>query len=169
MSILVLGIGNLIMSDDSVGVRLVQRLQNRFRFLEGINLHDGGTLGPALLPLLTGVDRLLLVDAVETGEAPGTVVRLTGDDIPRAIPARLSQHQLGLADLLSLAALAGNAPREIVLWGIQPSNIALGLDMSPPVASRFAVLEARVLEELRNWGMEPFPGSSRNELQNQRE
>lgn len=157
MSVLVLGIGNLIMSDDSVGVRLVQRLQEDYRFPEAVSLHDGGTLGPELLPLLEGVEKLLVVDAVETGKPPGTVVRLTGDDIPLVMGAKLSPHQLGLTDLLAVATLQGVIPQEVVVWGIQPENFGLGLEMSPAVASRMDALESGVLQELRSWNIDPVP------------
>jgi hydrogenase maturation protease len=160
MSVLVLGIGNLIMSDDSVGVRLVQRLQERYRFPEGVSLHDGGTLGPELLPLLEGVEKLLVVDAVETGNSPGTVVRLAGEDIPLVMGAKLSPHQLGLTDLLAIATLRGVVPQEIVVWGIQPENLGLGLELSPAVASRITALEIGILQELRDWNIDPVPQES---------
>jgi hydrogenase maturation protease len=157
LSILVLGIGNLIMSDDSVGVRLVQGLGENFRFPEEVVLHDGGTLGPALLPLLEGVKKLLVVDAVDTGNIPGTVVRLAGDDLSLVTSDKLSSHQLGLTDLLAIASLQDIFPQEVVVWGIQPENTGLGLDLSPAVASRVAALEARVLGELQGWNIEPIP------------
>ncbi len=155
MSVLLLGIGNLIMSDDSVGVRLVQRLQERYRFPEGMVLHDGGTLGPELLPLFEGVEKLLVVDAVETGKPPGTVVRLAGKDIPLVMGGKLSPHQLGLTDLLAVATLQGVIPQEVVVWGIQPENLDLGMEMSPAVASGMPTLESEVLQELRNWNINP--------------
>jgi hydrogenase maturation protease len=157
LSVLVLGIGNLIMSDDSIGSRIVQRLQERYRFPGGVIFHDGGTQGPALLPLLEGVEKLLVVDAVDTGAAPGTVVRLAGDDIPLVMGAKLSPHQLGLTDLLAVATLQGNVPEEVVVWGVQPELIALGLELSPVVASRVTILEARVLQELRDWNIQGVP------------
>jgi hydrogenase maturation protease len=157
LSVLVLGIGNLIMSDDGIGSRVIQRLQECYRFPEGVILHDGGTLGTALLPLLEGVEKLLVVDAVDTGATPGTVVRLAGQDIPLIMGAKLSPHQLGLTDLLAVAALQGVAPREIVVWGIQPARLDMGLELSPAVACKLTSLEAGVLEELGGWNIHPLP------------
>lgn len=152
--VLVLGIGNLIMSDDGVGVRVVQLLQERYRFPEEVTLLDGGTLGLDLLPRLEGVERLLVVDAVETGGAPGTLLRLSGDDIPLALETKVSPHQMGLKDLLTVASLQGFDPAEMVLWGVQPESIEMGMELSPVVAEQVTQLTENVLTELSNWGVQ---------------
>lgn len=152
-STLVLGIGNLVMSDDGVGVRVVQNLAERCRFPGGVNLLDGGTLGLDLLPRLEGVRRLLVVDAVETGCPPGTLVRLSGSDIPVVLETKLSPHQMGLKDLLSVARLQGFVPEEMVLLGVQPACIEMGLELSGAVAGRVAELEKEVLRQLGVWGI----------------
>ncbi len=157
MSILVLGIGNLIMTDDGIGVRVVQLLTERYRFPDGVTLLDGGTLGLDLLPKLEGVERLLVVDAVETGEPPGTVVRLAGDEVPVALEAKVSPHQMGLKDLLAVAMLQGFAPREMVLWGVQPALIELGMELSPPVADALEPLTRHVVTELGRWEVGAIP------------
>lgn len=153
MSVLVLGIGNLIMSDDGVGVRVVQLLAERFGFPAGVTVLDGGTLGLDLLPRLEGVDRLLVVDAVETGRAPGTLVRLTGEDVPAVLETKISPHQVGLKDLLTVATLQGFAPREMVLWGVQPERIEPGMELSPAVAVQLEPLAEKILAELARWGV----------------
>lgn len=151
-----LGLGNLVMADDSAGVRVVQGLMGRHRFPEGVTLMDGGTLGLDLLPYLEGVDRLLVIDAVETGRPPGTMVRLAGDEIPLALATKVSPHQMGLKDLLTVADLQGHAPREMVLWGVQPGSIAMTMELSPEVADAIGPLEERVLRELAGWGVVPL-------------
>jgi hydrogenase maturation protease len=152
MPVLVLGIGNLIMSDDGVGMRVVEQLAKRYRIPEGVQLLQGGTLGLNLLPDLQGVERLLVVDALETGEPPGTLLRLAGDEIPLAFETRFSPHEMGLKDLLTVAALMGESPHEVVLWGIQPERLDLGEELSPTVAALLDDLTARVAEELGRWG-----------------
>jgi hydrogenase maturation protease len=102
-STLVLGIGNLVMSDDGIGVRVVQELATRYRFPADVGILDGGTLGLDLLPHLEGVERLLIVDAVTTDDGPGCLVRLSGDEIPVVFATKLSPHQMGLQDLLAVA------------------------------------------------------------------
>lgn len=154
-SILVLGLGNLLMNDDSVGVRIVQNLLDTYCFPENVLVLDGGTLGLDLLPYLEGVDKLLVVDAVETGDIPGTLVRLIGDDIPLALATKVSPHQMGLKDLLLVADLQGYAPQEMVLWGVQPGSIEMDLEMSPKVAAVMDLLQDKVLEELALWGIKP--------------
>ncbi|MBI1919920.1 MAG: HyaD/HybD family hydrogenase maturation endopeptidase [Geobacter sp.] len=158
MSVLVLGIGNTIMSDDGVGSRVVQRLQDEFSFPTGVSVLEGGTLGLDLLPHLEGISRLLIVDALETGKLPGTIVRLSGEEIPSAFRTRLSPHQVGLQDLLAVAAFQGFAPEEMVLWGIQPASIEPGTELTEAVALQVEMLVENVLAELRRWGMaaEPF-------------
>ncbi len=157
MSVLVLGIGNLIMSDDGVGVRVVQRLAAEFRFPPSVTVLDGGTLGLDLLPRLEGVERLLVVDAVETGGVPGTPVRMVDDEIPVALETKVSPHQMGLKDLLAVASFQGFAPREMVLWGVQPERLDLGMELSPAVAARVDYLVDAVLKELARWGAAALP------------
>jgi hydrogenase maturation protease len=150
-----LGIGNLIMSDDGVGVKLVQRLSAEYSFPPEVEIIDGGTLGLDLLPLLERLDRLLIVDAMETGGPPGTIARLTGDQIPLAFETRLSAHQMGLKDLLAVSRLMGNPLPEMALLGVQPECIELGMELSPPVAAVLDTLVEMVLRELDGWGIKP--------------
>jgi len=155
MNILVLGLGNAVMADDGLGVRVVARLQERFRFPEGVTVLDGGTLGLDLLPRLEGVDRLLIVDALEIGAPPGTVVRLEGEEVPRAFANKLSVHQMGVQDLLAVAELQGHLPGELVVWGAQPGSIEMSVELAPPVAGALEEIVDGVVAELRRWGRPP--------------
>ncbi len=157
MSVLVLGIGNLIMSDDGIGVRAVQLMEERYRLPPGVTLLDGGTLGLDLLPKLEGVDRLLVVDAIETGSEPGTITRLSGDDVPFALETKVSPHQMGLKDLLAVASLQGYLPGELVLLGMQPERIDMGTDLSPAVAQGLEPLVHTIVKELEQWGVGAEP------------
>jgi len=150
---LVLGIGNLIMTDDGVGVRVVHLLQERYHFPDTVTVMDGGTLGLDLLHYLEGIRRLLVVDAVETGGPPGTLVRLTGDEINIAFRTKLSPHQMGLQDLLLVAELQGFAPEEMVLLGVQPGEIGMGIELTPAVEEQVEPLINAVLNELDAWGV----------------
>ena len=149
------------MNDDAVGVLVVQALAEKYTFPQELVVVDGGTLGLDLLPHLEGVDRLLVVDAVETGEPVGTVVRMTGDDIPLALATKVSPHQMGLKDLLLVADLQGYAPREMILWGVQPGSIEMDMELSPEVARAVEILKEKVLEELGGWGIPAAPKSGR--------
>jgi len=145
------------MGDDGSGVRAVQRLAAGYSFPPGVTLLDGGTLGLDLLPFLEGLDRLLIIDAVETGGPPGTIARLTGEMIPVAFETRLSPHQMGLRDLLAVSDLMGNRPPAMTLLGVQPETIEPGTDLSPPVESALNTLVEMALRELRGWGIAALP------------
>ena len=143
------------MSDDGVGFRVVQCLASRYVFPAGVTVLDGGTLGLDLLPFLEGLKHLLIVDAMATGGPPGTIARLTGDDIPIAFETKLSPHQMGLKDLLAVSLLQGNTPPETVLLGVQPESIQLGLNLSLPVEAKLQTLVEMALQEMEAWGIVP--------------
>jgi hydrogenase maturation protease len=151
--VLVLGIGNLVMSDDGVGVKVVQQLQREYSFADNVEIMDGGTLGLDLLPMLEGVDHLIVVDAVETGGKPGSCVRLTGEELPVALETKISPHQMGLKDLLSVARLLGHSPGEMVLIGVQPGSIEMDTELTAEVAAVLQVLVDNVLDELGKIGI----------------
>lgn len=154
MDILVLGLGNAVMTDDAFGSRVVEALRNRFDFPSGVTVLDGGTLGLDLLPRLEGVARLLIVDALETGGRPGEIFRLEGEEVPRAFASKLSVHQMGVQDLLAVAELQGHLPAELVVWGVQPESIEMGLELTPVVFAALEKTVAAVVGELGDWGVE---------------
>jgi len=154
MRALVLGLGNALMSDDAFGSRAVEALLARYRFPENVGVVDGGTLGLDLLPRLEGLDRLLIVDAIEMQAPPGSVFRLQGEEVPRAFAGKLSVHQMGLQDLLAVAELRGHLPAELVVWGAQPGSIEVGLELTPAVAEALERVVDEIAEELRAMGVE---------------
>jgi hydrogenase maturation protease len=153
MAILVLGLGNTIMTDDGFGVRVVEALLSRYHFGEEVRLLDGGTLGLDLLPRLEGIERLLIVDAIDMHAAPGTIFRLEGEEVPRAFASKLSVHQMGVQDLLAVAELMGHLPGELVVWGVQPECIEMGTELTTTLAAALEPVVAGVVEELRGWGV----------------
>jgi len=152
----VLGLGNIIMSDDGVGVHVIRLLQKRYEFPQEIEVLDGGMLVLDLLSYIEGVQRLLIVDALQVDAPPGTIVRLEGGEIPSALSMKYSSHQISLSDLLMAARLLGRCPSEIVLWGVQPARLDLGLELSPVVAAQVEPLVQNVLAELQRWGIQPI-------------
>jgi hydrogenase maturation protease len=157
ISVLVLGIGNLVMGDDGVGVVAVQQLQSAYRFPANVRVVDGGTLGLDLLPMLENITNLIMIDAVETGGVPGTCVRLCGEDLPVALETKLSPHQMGLKDLLAVSGLMGHTPEEMVLFGVQPGSIKMELGLTAEVQASLECLVNGVLAELLGWGIEVTP------------
>lgn len=152
MAVLVLGIGNAVMSDDAFGVRVVAELEKQFVFPAGVEIVDGGTLGLDLLPRFEGVEKLLIIDALEMGAAPGTIFRLAGEEVPRAFASKLSVHQMGVQDLLAVAELQGHLPGELVVWGVQSGSIEMSLELTSAVAAAVAPVVEAVAVELADWG-----------------
>ena len=150
---LVLGLGNIIMRDEGLGVRACERLTRHYRLPDDVNVLDGGTLGLDLLPYLEGVTDLLIIDAVNAGAPPGSLVRLENEQIPQTLALKMSMHQVGLQELLAVMALRGQTPPRVVLWGMEPLILEPGLDLSEPVLANLDTLVASVVAELRSWGM----------------
>lgn len=153
---LVLGLGNLVHSDDGLGVHAIQTLQRDARVPSDVTLMDGGTQGLALLPHISPFERLLVIDALDVGESPGTLVRLEGPAL-KHLPGKASVHQLGFADLLVALDLLGELPEEIVLLGIQPLSIEWGVDLTPPVREALDRLPELVIDQLLEWADSKAP------------
>jgi hydrogenase maturation protease len=151
---LVLGLGNILMCDEGLGVRAVERLLERYEFPPEVEVLDGGTLGLDLLPYVEDADRLLVLDAIDMGAEAGTIGRLEGGEVPAFLGIKVSPHQMGLADLLAASRLRDRFPAEVVLWGVQPAVIDVGLELSPVVEAQIDTLVERVLVELSHWGIE---------------
>ena len=155
--LLILGLGNLLCTDDGVGAVAVHRLLRDYAVPEGAAVLDGGTLGLALLPYVESADAAILVDAIGADGPPGTLVRLTGEDVAPAVAARLSVHQVGVADLLDGARLLEHYPRTLILLGLVPGHVRLGIERTPAVAARIPALIAAVVEEARALGFAFVP------------
>lgn len=143
---LILGVGNLLMSDDGVGVHAVKRMEKQ-ALPPGVEVLDGGTCGLDLLQYFEGVERLIVLDAANMGCKPGTIVRLAGDDVPAFLAMKVSPHEINLPELLFSAKLTGIYPREVVVLGVQPGTIDTGVELSTPVAAQMDALIEKALEE----------------------
>jgi hydrogenase maturation protease len=161
--LLILGLGNVLLEDDGVGAAAVAQLLDRFDVPEGVRVCDGGTLGLSLLPYVQSADAMILVDAVRADAAPGSLVRLDGDDVGPAVATRLSPHQVGVADLLDGARWVGQYPCRVVLWGLVPASMELAVGLSPPVHASLADLVDRVVDEAQGmgFGIRPTPDANR--------
>jgi hydrogenase maturation protease len=153
MNTLVLGLGNLVHSDDGLGVHAIQSLMEHPRVPSDVVLMDGGTQGLSLLPHVSAFQRLLVIDALDVGEKPGTLVRIEGEAL-RNLPGKASVHQLGFADLLVALELLGESPEEIVLLGVQPLSTEWGTELTPPVAEALNRLPDLVVEQLLLWTLQ---------------
>jgi len=147
---LVLGLGNLVHSDDGLGVHAIQMLMLDPRIPSNVVLMDGGTQGLALLPHISAFQRLLVIDALDVGEPPGTMVRVEGEAL-RNLPGKASVHQLGFADLLVALELLGDLPEEIVLLGVQPLSTVWSTELTTPVRAALDQLPDFVIDQLHHW------------------
>jgi hydrogenase maturation protease len=151
----VIGLGNVVLSDDGLGVHAVRRLRERYSVPDGVELIEGGTAGLLLLPHLADARRAIIVDAIETGAPAGTLVRLPGENWASAFAIRLTPHDIGLADLLGAAQLSGALPHQLVLHGLQPASTSIGTELSVPVAAALDPLVSAIVAELTAWDESP--------------
>jgi hydrogenase maturation protease len=113
-------------------------------------LLDGGTQGLALLPHISGFQRLLVIDAVDVGEPPGTVVRLEGKALDK-LPGKPSVHQLGFADLMVALKLLGEVPEEVIVLGVQPQSTEWSAELTAAVKGSLDKLIDVALAQLESW------------------
>jgi hydrogenase maturation protease len=152
--ILILGLGNILLRDEGIGVRALEKLQTEYRLPPRVRALDGGTMGLDLLPYLAGASKLLILDALQMGGRPGSLARLVNGEIPAALALKLSVHQVGLSELLATSRFQGTLPAHVTLLGIEPASIEWGLDFSPPVRAAMETLVEAAVRELCAWGAE---------------
>ena len=155
--IVVLGLGNILMADDGVGLTALARLQDEWFVPPEVDLVDGGTWGMNLLPIIERADQVLVLDAIDTGARPGTLAQLRDMEVPRFLSTKLSPHQIDLREVLALAQLRGTLPRELVALGLQPERIEMSTELSPAVADRLGDLVEAAARTLAGWGVDCFP------------
>ena len=154
---IVLGIGNTLMSDDGVGIHVVNELQRIQACSAALNANvqilDGGTLGYLLIDRISDADGLVIVDAANLGAAAGTVRLLEGMEIERYLDENPSSsvHEVGLIDLLQMMSLNDSQPRLRAMVGIQPATIDWGTEMSPAVAASVSAAGELVASILHRW------------------
>ncbi|MFW6054529.1 MAG: HyaD/HybD family hydrogenase maturation endopeptidase [Thermodesulfobacteriota bacterium] len=153
--ILVLGVGNILLSDEGVGVRAVQRLEEEYVLPPEVEVLDGGTSGLELLGYIEHRERLFLIDAVhKQGLQPGSTFRKVLQDPPAYFQQKITPHQLGLSDVLAAAALTESLPEQITLYGIVPKNLETGLELSAEAARGVEKILNMILKDLKEVGIE---------------
>jgi hydrogenase maturation protease len=155
--VLVVGLGNPIMGDDGLGLAALERLRRDWRLPAGVEPVDGGTWGMRLLPVIEQAESVLLLDAIDAGRAPGDLIELDGDALPRLFGHKLSPHQIDLREVLAVADLRGTLPRRIAAIGLQPERIAMAAELSPTVAEGLVRMLAAVVARLAAWGYPVSP------------
>lgn len=151
--VVVLGIGNTILSDEGVGVHAALALADRYDLPEGVEVIDGGTAGMELLEPLADADLVVVLDAVRARRPAGSLVCLTGREVPVFFRSKLSPHQVSICDVLASLEFAGAAPRDLVLVGVEPANLDLGTTLSPAIEARVPDMVERAVAELAARGV----------------
>ena len=154
MSVLVLGVGNILLTDEGIGVRVVEELERRYVIPDGVEVMDGGTAGMELLSSIASRGHVILIDAVNTGAEAGTVVCLVGDQVPALFKTKISPHQLGISDLLGVLTITGEMPKEMTLFGAVPYSLDTSIDLSEAMQPKLEELLVLTVAELRNQGFE---------------
>jgi len=153
LRIVILGIGNTILSDEGVGVHAAEALRAAYELPDNIEVIDGGTAGMELLDPLAGVDLLLVLDAIKARREPGTVVCLTGKEVPVFFRSKLSPHQVSICDVLASLEFAGDPPKDLVLIGVEPASLELGTELTPAIAAKVPEMVATAVEQLATRGI----------------
>jgi len=152
--ITVLGIGNILLQDEGFGVKVVDELQRRYRFPDSVQVLDGGTLGIELMRFITGCEKLLVIDAIAGDGPPGSFYRLAGEAMQAYFTDKVSLHELGIRDVLTTLDLLDQPVGEVVILGVEPASLDLGLELTPVVAAMMEKTVAAVLAELVDWQVE---------------
>ena len=148
--IMVVGIGNLLMQDDGVGVHVIRQLE-KLGLPEEIGLIDGGTHSYDLVDIFCEANKLIIVDAMQAGGEPGTIYRAPLEELGLKAEANdcISLHQLHFTDAMHMVNLLGHQPQAIV-FGVEPATVDLGLELSPKVAQKLPRLIELIQIEIQN-------------------
>ena len=163
--VLILGVGNLLLSDEGVGVHAVRALERSYRFPPEVTLLDGGTGALSLLPEIQNSDQVFILDALLLDEPPGTVAHFTYQSLPPTYQRKDAAHGIDILDVLAAASFQDRLP-PVTILGIQPGDMTTpGLELTPAVASSLDTLIKTLVAELKKLGIcvEPKGGSERSD------
>lgn len=145
--ITVLGLGNILMQDEGVGIHVINELEKQDLPKE-IELIDGGTAGLDIFPSLKDTDKLIMIDALKADKTPGTIYRLGLEDLTAGSSlATLSLHQVGVLEILTVLKKEGRAAKEIVIIGIEPKRIGWGLELSSEIKAKIPKITDIIMKE----------------------
>lgn len=146
--VLILGVGNELMSDEGVGVHVVKQLQSMNIFSADVELIEGGTDGFGLINIITDADRLIVIDSIKGDSEPGTLYKFDIEDAPGTPDLfKTSVHQIGILEVINLSSLIGKTPQTTVI-GVEPKSIATGMELSDAVRAKIPRVIELVKEEV---------------------
>ncbi len=151
-AIMILGIGNILFSDEGFGIRVIEKIQEIYEFEDNVQVIDGGVLGINLLGVISKPDHLIVVDVIRNQGKPGDLYRLEGDSIPERIRAKNSLHQIDFLEALTLCQALDKVPEAVIL-GVEPEDIeTMSTELTPTTQSRVNPVIDQVLNEIRRLG-----------------
>ena len=149
--ITVLGIGNTILTDEGFGVRVVEYLRENYNFPENVQLVDGGTLGVELQHFILGTKKLLIIDSIDGGVAAGTIFHLRDGEILNHFTQKISAHEIGIQDILTMLEITGKKIPCVELIGVQPYSLNAGIELTKPMKKLLPIFAKKALEILKSW------------------
>lgn len=153
MKPLILGVGNILLSDEGVGVRVVQALEKRPEIQPHFDLIDGGTCGMELLDVMAKRNHLIIIDAVLANKPTGEIIVLHDDQVPTFFSRKISPHQLGICDVLSALKLTDEFPQHLCLIGIQPASLEAGIGLTETIQKALPNVFNTLTQELARYGL----------------
>jgi hydrogenase maturation protease len=149
--ITILGIGNTLFSDEGVAIHLLPILEEALKDYENIEIIEGLTDGMRLLGPVEDAENLLIIDAINAGKPGGTIITLEGDEIPAYFGIKMSIHQLGFQEVLLAAKMRDRYPKKIVMFGMQPTSLELGIELTKPNQDKLPELAKAVINQVNRW------------------
>ncbi|MBI5815015.1 MAG: HyaD/HybD family hydrogenase maturation endopeptidase [Nitrospinae bacterium] len=151
--IIVLGVGNILLSDEGVGVRVAEKLLAEYSFPPNVQIYDGGTLGLNLLPFIEEADHLIVLDAVNGPGEPGSLYRYTAEDFTLAMPKKMSAHDIGLIECLAIAQINDELPKSVVIIGVKPEDIrSYKMELTETIGPKAEEMAKMALAEIESLG-----------------
>lgn len=151
--VIVIGLGNVLLGDEGVGVHAVDKLRRSFKFPAVVELINGGVSGVDILPHIERAENLIIIDAVQAQAKPGTIFRFTPEDIPPAIKEKNSLHQMGIQEVLAIASAIKKCPKTIII-GIQPKNISsYNTELTDEIEIKLPYILDMIIGELKSMGI----------------
>ncbi|MDD4870289.1 MAG: HyaD/HybD family hydrogenase maturation endopeptidase [Kiritimatiellae bacterium] len=151
MKILILGAGNLLLSDEGFGVHFIRYLENNYQFPDNVELCDAGTSGIMITHKLEEAELVYIVDVIKAKGEPGTLLRYDKKDIMlKQIPLKMSPHQIGIQEMLLVSEMRGHCPDKVFLLGVIPASTVPGNELSPVLEETLIKLAEKLVSELRD-------------------
>lgn len=150
-NITILGIGNTLYSDEGIGVQILPTLEEFFKDDPFVEVFDGSTDGMRLLGPVEDADYLIIIDAINAGKEGGTIITVEGDEVPAYFGVKMSIHQLGFQEVLAAAKMRDRYPKNIVMIGMQPTSLELGVELTKTNQEKVPELIEEIIKQVNHW------------------